>query len=60
MIGQHFDILWTYINSIKSTKLLEEKQINGGQKQGEEGGLLPKKISQPEDQDASKVTPKYK
>jgi hypothetical protein len=29
MIGQHFDILWTYINSIKSTKLLEEKQING-------------------------------
>jgi hypothetical protein len=29
MIGQHFDILWTYINSIKSTKLLEEKQMNG-------------------------------
>jgi hypothetical protein len=29
MIGQHFDILWTYINAIKSTKLLEEKQVNG-------------------------------
>jgi len=29
MVGQHFDILWTYINAIKSTKLLEEKQVNG-------------------------------
>ena len=29
MIGQHFDILWAYINSIKNTKVLEEKQTKG-------------------------------
>jgi len=29
MIGQHFDILWCYINALKHTKLVEEKQVNG-------------------------------
>ena len=29
MIGQHFDVVWSYINCVKGTKLLEEKQING-------------------------------
>jgi hypothetical protein len=29
MVGQHFDILWTYIGGIKNTKLLEDKQVKG-------------------------------
>ena len=29
MIGQHFDILWVYINGLKKNKLLEESQIKG-------------------------------
>ena len=29
MVGQHFDILWAYINGIKNTKLLEDKQVKG-------------------------------
>ena len=29
MIGQHFDILWAYINGLKSMKLLEHKQEIG-------------------------------
>ena len=29
MIGQHFDILWVYINALKGNKVLEEKQIKG-------------------------------
>ena len=29
MIGQHFDIIWSYINSIKSVKKLEHKQEVG-------------------------------
>jgi|694.fasta_scaffold49691_1 hypothetical protein len=29
MIGQHFDILWVYINNLSKTKVLEHKQVNG-------------------------------
>ena len=29
MIGQHFDIIWVYINALKGNKILEEKQIKG-------------------------------
>jgi len=29
MIGQHFDIIWVYINGLKGNKLLEEKQLKG-------------------------------
>jgi hypothetical protein len=29
MIGQHFDIIWSYINSFKNAKILEQKQVNG-------------------------------
>ena len=29
MIGQHFDIVWTYIKSVGKLKVLEEKQTNG-------------------------------
>ena len=29
MIGQHFDIIWVYINNLKGNKVLEEKQIAG-------------------------------
>lgn len=29
MIGHHFDIIWMYINSIKNSKIIENKQYNG-------------------------------
>jgi hypothetical protein len=29
MIGQHFDILWAYINGLKKAKILEQKQVDG-------------------------------
>jgi hypothetical protein len=29
MIGQHFDIVWSYINGINKTKLVENKQLDG-------------------------------
>ena len=29
MIGNHYDIIWSYINSIGSNKILEHKQLNG-------------------------------
>ena len=29
MIGQHFDIIWAYINGLTKLKVLEEKQTNG-------------------------------
>ena len=29
MIGQHFDILWVYINNLSNIKVLEEKQTKG-------------------------------
>ena len=29
MVGQHFDILWVYINNLSKTKVLEHKQIKG-------------------------------
>jgi hypothetical protein len=29
MIGQHFDIIWCYINGLTKLKVLEEKQTNG-------------------------------
>ena len=29
MIGQHFDILWVYINNLSKIKVLEHKQVNG-------------------------------
>ena len=29
MIGQHFDIIWVYINGLKKTHLIEEKQSTG-------------------------------
>jgi len=29
MIGNHYDIIWSYINSIGSNKVLEHKQLNG-------------------------------
>ena len=29
MIGQHFDILWSYINNLSKTKILENKQVKG-------------------------------
>ena len=29
MIGQHFDIIWSYINGLAKLKVLEEKQTNG-------------------------------
>jgi transposase len=29
MIGQHFDVIWTYINGISNSKRLEHKVING-------------------------------
>ncbi len=29
MIGQHFDIIWVYINALKSNNLIEEKQSKG-------------------------------
>jgi hypothetical protein len=29
MIGQHFDILWGYINGLKKAKVLEQKQVDG-------------------------------
>ena len=29
MIGQHFDILWGYINGLKKAKILEQKQVHG-------------------------------
>ena len=29
MIGQHFDILWTYVESINRTRKIEHKQKSG-------------------------------
>ncbi len=29
MIGQHFDIIWVYINALKNTKILEDKKVDG-------------------------------
>ena len=29
MIGQHFDIIWVYINALKQSKIIEEKQYKG-------------------------------
>ena len=29
MIGQHFDIIWVYINNLKGKNIIEEKQIKG-------------------------------
>ena len=29
MIGQHFDIIWCYVNGLKKLKVTEEKQIKG-------------------------------
>jgi hypothetical protein len=29
MIGQHFDVIWSYINGINKTKLVENKQFDG-------------------------------
>jgi hypothetical protein len=29
MIGQHFDVIWTYINAISNSKKLESKLLNG-------------------------------
>jgi hypothetical protein len=29
MIGQHFDIIWSYVNGLKKLKVTEEKQIKG-------------------------------
>ena len=29
MIGQHFDIIWGYINGLKKAKVLEQKQVDG-------------------------------
>lgn len=29
MIGQHFDVIWSYINGVNKTKLVENKQFDG-------------------------------
>ena len=29
MVGQHFDIIWVYINALKNSKIIEEKQYKG-------------------------------
>jgi hypothetical protein len=29
MVGQHFDIVWSYINGLKNKKVLEQKQVSG-------------------------------